>query len=314
MYRYYFFVAIITISVLRFRFVDSKSFDNLASMSLMSGCSHAFGDGSLKEIHPPEARSLLNLSLTSLPDDFNSTIVVLNAGLGTTGTGSIYGANNEKYGEGCHYAKCRFTDMVDVFRSLFDCVKNVNTAPEFACQTEEWLQKIRKALVKYITSGVLFHIQDSPMSMLFGDIIALLPHIRVQHSVRDPYVWVLKRLADHDDVICTPHSNASVSFNILECVQGTRYLKDNLMTISQFTHVSRDQAKMYIAAWSNSDHRTRARLLQQWQAQLPGGEDKLREVAMHYVAYNRFIRANVPRGSEYQPICMWDEPDLKSII
>ena len=276
-------------------------------LNLVSNCSHAFGMGSFKQGSSPIAKSFLNLSLNNLPPGFNSKLNVVNAGFGTTATHAVYHANKLKYGDGCHYALCRYPEVKHLVDSLHHCVYDSIVAKEDWCRTDKWLELAREVVMILVKSEYIHHVIDTPIGILFGEFLALLPGAIYQQSLRNPITWAVKRLAEyHDDVICAPHLNSAVPFNVLECMQGSAYLSDNLVTLSQYTTLSSGAARQYLFASlsRNSD------VIKQLREDYPEAEQRFRNVAMYYVAYNRYILSNVPNLDRYLPICMWDNPDL----
>ena len=287
-------------------------------MSLLSNCSYSFGLKPIVDAYSkPPSTSFLNISSSSISPGVQPTVVAVNVGFGTTGTHTVYDADNVRFGRGCHYHLCKYGDLVAQAETLKRCVDKTSLATD--CRTANWMLKMRSALLKFATNGET-HLCDTPIPYMVMELRSLLPNVLVQHSVRNPLEWAVKRVSEgHQDTICATHMQSPNPFHILECMQGSEFLHENLMKVfsgsgkPSFVGIGYEDAVAYLKAVGATGTATaRAKKLSDWRRQHPQGEQRLRALAEAYISYNRWIVQHV-RSDKYQLVCVWDEPELINV-
>ena len=272
----------------------SSAKQQLQPLSLLSNCSHSFGLSPLVGAYSKTPVSFLNLSSRSIPSEAQVTLVAVNVGFGTTGTHAIHKADTTRYGKGCHYRQCSVPNWALLADTLSRCVGTKGTTAE--CRTANWTSELRSTMIEFSTAGPR-HVSDFPASFMLGEFRNLLPDILVQHSLRSPLKWVLRRIgAAHNDIMCK--NLVQNPFHILECMQGSEFLHESLQKITKYARINLSMAKTYVDADTPQK-------LRDWRQKYWWVERPLRELAAAYITYNRWVVQNV-RADRYQPICLWD--------
>ena len=317
-------------------------------LALTSSCSHAFGPYyrpltvSKNEVDTTKPRSILMLA-----PEAKSTLTVINVGFGTTGTRSVKDFNNRNYGHGCHH-KCSPVDLVGIFESVWVCAMGeLDRDPDKVekCSSQEFLKKLKEIMQAFVKQDI-HHFGDAPAPFLFAEWRRLVPNAQIQHSVRNPLLWHLKRIAEHrGELMCAKHTNSSNPFHIMECIEDSRLLQDNVVNTMDYTGVDQKAAQEYLSIMDmplsgiietgihsetspqsnqsfvskteqrqqrqqkqllEANKKSRQELLSEWRQRHPNGERLLRTVAAHYATFNQFVADHTP-PELYRPICVWDE-------
>ncbi|KAJ1423383.1 hypothetical protein B484DRAFT_451894 [Ochromonadaceae sp. CCMP2298] len=247
--------------------------------SLLSNCSYSYGTnlfGALREQerrwsqlaqlpqHSPNGSALewagptSILGLSPLPAG-GASLKKINVGLGTTGTTDLFniGRKSGRYASGCHWLSCfnhSETHTVNLlmthYSNLTHCVASSRAADRQAdqCRTQQWLKELRRLLLlSFSNNGGLGETgpglelyADTPASFLFAEVLTLVPKVRVQHSLRDPFEWAIKRIEHPPEIMCRPgsmsaqHEAEGGALHILPCLLGSEYLYENLVNQRQY--------------------------------------------------------------------------------
>lgn len=268
-------------------------------LDILSNCSYSFGVGTGAIIDL--TNSVMPRSVLGLKPHPSPSLVAVNVGFGSTGTRSVYETNLELYGLGCHWHNCLPGDTKNPLPAHFDMIRTCMKEPENGkngenpCSTKTWMNKLTEILHS-IAGGGIHTLSDDPMPYLFSELRHLLPGVLMQHSVRDPFLWTLKRMSDHPrgDLMCAEHTASPNPFHILECMQGSENVQDNLITVRNFALVDKFAAAEFL-----SGNMTRI------NTKMPNAVAKIRAVTEYYVLYNRYIVSHVDH-EKYDPICVWD--------
>mmetsp|Transcript_26630 Transcript_26630/g.60265 ORF Transcript_26630/g.60265 Transcript_26630/m.60265 type:complete len:283 (+) Transcript_26630:243-1091(+) len=246
--------------------------------SLLSNCSYSYGTDLFGALRDQERRwsqlplvpqaspngsalwagptSVLGLS--PLPAG-EASLMQINVGLGTTGTTDLFNIDRRsgRYASGCHWLSCfnrtesnKANLLANHYRIMLGCVaapKDPAHWQAFLCKTQGWLKQLRKLLLLSFSKhrdgkrgGGLELYADSPAALVFAEVLTLVPEVRVQHSLRDPFEWATKRIEHPPEVICRPgsmsaqHEAEGGALHILPCILGSEYLYENLVNQRQY--------------------------------------------------------------------------------
>jgi hypothetical protein len=207
--------------------------------------------------------SVLGLS----PLNGTASLRQINVGFGTTGTRSLFSkdSNSGTFASGCHYFVCfgggLNYDLPNLFYKMALCVSNPRHGQHWGterCRTEPWLAELKKLLLasfsrKEVGGAGLELYSDTPAAYLFSEVLNLVPGATVQHSLRDPFMWVLKRIEEHDDdVMCAPgsmtpqHELDGGAMHILPCLLGTEFLYEKLVNLRQYVGANPPNIAQYL--------------------------------------------------------------------
>lgn len=228
-------------------------------------------------------------------------MVVMNVGFGTTGTRTVSDESCKHHAPCCHWKKCIPHDfgarylVLHHFMDLQECLRV--REPVSGCETQRWMDKLRPLIKALMVSGIR-SLGDNPTQFFYREYLDLAPHLAVQHSVRDPFTWVLKRVAEHDrnDILCDMrlpvNRNVSTPFHVLECMRGSQYVYERLTVMAEYMRISGEEAKQLAAVGYN---------------EVPAQQRaRIEEVAAFYADFNRRVLDIVGPRNRYQPICVWD--------
>jgi hypothetical protein len=176
---------------------------------------------------------------------------VVNSGSGTTGTHTIYDTMCEMQYRSVHFRlSCNFPkdisqsyvtkrQSLEVWHvSTTQCI--LSTSRKKHCLVQSILNKLRKALVDSIS--VAEFMTDSPLDVIFPEIVAYVSNIKVVGTYRSPKVWAKRRFKTHGhtQIICRPQiwSDKSVlhPFDLVGCLllHPSGYATDALMTSFEY--------------------------------------------------------------------------------
>ena len=167
---------------------------------LISNCSNAFGPFPVHDRYSGnKPKSIFNLS-PIYSNGERKLIAAVNVGFGTTGSHGVAATDEKRFGKGCHNNTCGKNKLVAHYRKLWDCI--AIQAQDAICETAGWMATMKELLVEFVQLGVM-HVSDVPFGQLFSEVRNLVPDALIQHSLRDPLVWSVRRIeARAGDIIC----------------------------------------------------------------------------------------------------------------
>ncbi|KAJ1399796.1 hypothetical protein B484DRAFT_458265 [Ochromonadaceae sp. CCMP2298] len=322
----------------------------LAVPSFLSNCSYSYGTELFSALREQERRwsqsadlppaqvhdesapmewagPVSVLGLSPLPNG-TASLLQINVGFGTTGTRSLFNKDSKsgRFAAGCHYFVC-FGDaqnynLPNHFYKMALCVSNSKHGQHWGqdrCRTQPWLEELKRLLLlsfssKEMQGAGLQLYADTPAAYVFSEVLALVPLVAVQHSLRDPFIWALKRLQEHDDeVLCRPgsmspqHELDGGAMHILPCLRGSEFLYDNLVNIRQYVGVRPPEIAQYLGAGEDASGFG-------GKGVLTGGQKlRLAEVGQWAARFNRYVLRH-SHPARYEPVCVWDvDPEMPHI-
>lgn len=204
-----------------------------ATISILSNCSYSYHPDPVRHTHqhlPQQpaaaaasaaAESVLGLRALPTPQ---VTLRLFNAGFGTTGTRTVFQDSlKQQQLSGCHWKDCYpdyFNALWPHFLRLYECIEGIQPPESRNCSSTVWMQELRQMLIEIASSG-MHVLSDTPVQYLFTELRTLAPHAQVQHTLRNPHFWAVKRIAEHfrGDFICRPETKSHNPFHILRCIQ-----------------------------------------------------------------------------------------------
>jgi hypothetical protein len=279
--------------------------------SLLSNCSYSYGTELFPESQTERVGPASVLGLSPLPNG-TASLKLINVGFGTTGTRFLFknASNSGRFQSGCHYEWCfggtGCESLARHYHEMSLCVQH--RPPEQHCKTEPWLAELRRLLTHCFSRNVdggegggLELFMDTPASYIFSEVLNLVPKVTVQHSLRDPFDWALRRVQEYDlDVMCAPdrmppqHELGGGALHILPCMLGSEFVYDNLITVGEYVGVpDKYQVIAEYVKTKNSDVFTQSQLR------------RLLEVGHWVAVFNQYVlRHSHPK--RYAPVCVWD--------
>ena len=216
-----------------------SSSDGSHVFSTNSSCRNAFDDN-VKESRISKVLKR-RLPLLTYKDNGSIVLTAVNFGPGTTGTHAVHDSigliSNTR--QICHYCE----EYAEVLRLIHYCIG--------LQKTYVTTSSISKHKAKCKSSFVLFNlstatnilirkasfISDTPVAMLYPDLVARIPKLLAISTYRDTPSYISSRLRHHnDDIICHPslwgHSEVLHPFDIVACLRLKEYAYESLQYIN----------------------------------------------------------------------------------
>jgi len=277
-----------------------------------SSCREAF----LDNVHPNAMSKILptqsRIGVSTADDQLPATLRVVNSGSGTTGTHSIYDQMCELKYDSVHFRLvCNFqSELSSVDKSKRQALESwhvtttqcvLSSTRKKRCSVQEIVGKLSQAVVDTL-SEVEF-ITDSPMDVVFPEIMAHVPSVKVVGTYRSPKAWAKRRVKTHTtQLICRPElwNDPLVlhPFDVVGCLQRNSggFATDSLMTLFEYIN------GVNFTTFKQSTELERSEYLRQY-----GNDISMVEAA--YQAMNTVNRdLAVAAHADFLPICLWDLP------
>lgn len=231
---------------------------------------------------------------------------LIDVGFGTTGTRTIHKYLRERFeGVTCHGINCEAGIRCELGELYQITLKNQcveKRIKESQCESHTLIEQFQESLIKSLELQIVA-VSDTPYGYFISEYLQLVPSYQIIHSVRDPYTWVLQRLAEHPfgDLLCDPripHVAATVStpFSILECLSISKYASDYLISMRDYLNITQQEAQRYVAMPRHEAE----------TAMPPRTRQRLHDLMGSYVDFNwRILRTAQPRNN-YVAVCVWD--------
>ena len=143
-------------------------------------------------------------------------------------------------------------------------------------------------------------LMDVPYVNFLPELIALVPHVKLTNTVREPRVWASKRLFEHrgSDLVCRPPA-PSTFYNLGTCLNNvSAFHEETRGGISDRGGVSSHGIETDAIAWLRWERAFSHKVAYQM-------------LAARFAAHNAYVSALVPTR-QYSQQCIWDAGKKKA--
>ena len=188
-----------------------------------------------------QSLSTLPLSASNPSQSSDMKLRLVNIGSGTTGTRFLYKVIcDELKLQGLHWwSDCKLSD--DAYNPLamwWEYIRHctiLRAAPavQYVCKTSFALKMLDDEVKRLIKEVQV--LSDSPIDVIYAEYASYMGNALTIHTVRDPNVWAVKRLAQHSGhtIMCRPEvyalGKARHPFDIPACLKSAEYIHDALV-------------------------------------------------------------------------------------
>ncbi|KAJ1398005.1 hypothetical protein B484DRAFT_471938 [Ochromonadaceae sp. CCMP2298] len=301
------------------------------------------------------------LGFSPLPSG-TASLLQINVGFGTTGTTETFkkAKLSGRFASGCHWKGCFELPCIETqcpgrpnllathFIDLLECVAKPTDKlhkGQHKCRTEPWLTRLRKLLLYSFSRSKgtgelgagLELFADTPAAQIFSEVLALVPLVTVQHSLRDPFAFVLRRVEHTTPVMCHPGKMSPLqelrggALDILPCMKGSEFVYDKLVKIFQYVGASIIDVRRYLkgrqqetsmlpsakelarASEGFSEYQFSTSTSVGHPVGHSGGltrrqQLRLAEWGYWFARYNHYVLRH-SHPERYEPVCVWDGND-----